>query len=50
MPEPAINAVRNSLVRGRPFGDDAWTSAMADLLDLHTTLRPRGRPRTKEKE
>jgi putative transposase len=39
-----LEAVRRSLQRGRPFGDDRWTLATAERLGLMSTLRPRGRP------
>lgn len=42
-------AVRKSIVRGTPFGDDKWTSNTAVRLSLESTTRPRGRPRL-EKE
>ena len=37
-------AMRVSIQRGRPFGDDAWTRRIAPKLGLESTLRPRGRP------
>ena len=30
--------------RGRPFGDEAWTTRTADRLGLTHTIRPEGRP------
>ena len=42
-------ALRASLRRGRPFGDEKWVAATAERLGLGHTLRPRGRPR-KHKE
>jgi len=41
-------AVRRSVVRGSPFGDESWTKRTAVRLGLESTLHPRGRPR-KEK-
>jgi len=38
-------AVRTSVERGRPYGDDAWTRVTADRLGLQSTLRPPWRPR-----
>jgi putative transposase len=38
-------ALRECLVRGRPYGDDRWTRATAKRLGLESSLRPRGRPR-----
>ena len=40
-----LSAVRTSVVRGRPFGSEAWTKATAARLRLKSTLAPRGRPR-----
>ena len=37
--------VRASILRGRPLGDDRWTTRTASRLGLAHTLRPRGRPR-----
>jgi putative transposase len=47
--EAELAAIRRSLRRGSPFGDDQWVSRTADKLDLETTLRPRGRPKIPEK-
>ncbi len=46
--EPELAAVRRSIQRGRPYGDDAWTKATAKRLGLGSTLRPRGRPRVRK--
>jgi putative transposase len=46
--EPELAAVRQSIQRGRPYGDDAWTTATAKRLELGSTLRPRGRPRVRK--
>ena len=43
--EAEVAALRRSIQRGRPFGDDDWTGRTAAELDLETTLAPRGRPR-----
>ena len=45
--EAELQAVRRSIERGRPFGDENWTNRAVERLDLETTLRPRGRPRKK---
>ena len=37
-------AVRESVNRGRPFGDDAWARRTADRLGLAHTMRRPGRP------
>lgn len=39
-----LAAVRQSIDRGRPYGDDAWNQRTTRRLGLETTLRPRGRP------
>lgn len=43
--EAELEAIRKAIKRGRPFGDDNWTTKTAERLDLQSTLRPRGRPR-----
>ena len=43
--EAELKSVRHSLERGTPFGDEAWQQATAAQLGLHSSLRPRGRPR-----
>jgi putative transposase len=39
-----LKAVRNSVNRGSPFGDENWVQAIARRLNLQSPLRPRGRP------
>lgn len=41
-------AIEQSLLRGRPYGGEAWQQATAQRLGLEFTLRPRGRPRKTE--
>jgi putative transposase len=43
--EAELAAVRRCVMRGQPFGDDAWVKRTAPRLGLASTLRPRGRPR-----
>ncbi len=43
--ERELEAVRRSAQRGRPFGGDRWTARIAKLLNIESSLRPRGRPR-----
>lgn len=45
-----VAAVRASIVRGRPFGNETWTRRAATKLGLESTLRPRGRPRKTSKK
>jgi putative transposase len=44
----AIQAVRQSVMRGAPFGSEDWGKRIAKRLGLDITLRPRGRPRKEE--
>jgi putative transposase len=43
--EEELVALRRSVNRGTPFGDDAWVLKTAKKLGLMPSLRPRGRPR-----
>ncbi len=43
--KPELEALRRSVTRGAPFGNEAWTAKTAIELGLESTLRPRGRPR-----
>jgi putative transposase len=43
--EAELAAVRRSVVRSRPFGDDQWTRQAAKSLGLEATLRVGGRTR-----
>ena len=45
-----IEAVRASVVRGRPFGSDDWQERTARQLGLESTFHPRGRPRKSTNE
>jgi putative transposase len=40
-----LEAVRISVVRGRPFGDEDWQKRTTKRLGLESTFRPRGRPK-----
>jgi len=40
-----LEAVRVSVARGRPFGDEDWQRRTAKRLGLESTFRPRGRPK-----
>ncbi len=42
---PELEALRTSVVRGRPFGGERWAQRTATRLGVESTLRPRGRPR-----
>ncbi len=46
---PELAAARESVVRGRPFGNPRWVKTTGEKLGLQSTLRPRGRPRRSEK-
>lgn len=41
-------AIRRSVARGQPFGDDRWVEATAKRLGLDSTLRKRGRPKKQD--
>ena len=43
--EAELEAIRTSVVRGRPYGSEAWVEAVVQRLGLQATVRPRGRPR-----
>jgi putative transposase len=45
----AVEEVRASVLRNRPYGSVSWRQRTAKRLGLEFTLRPRGRPR-KERE
>ena len=47
--EAELVALRNSVVRGAPFGDDSWQRKTARALGLESSRRPRGRPRKMKK-
>ena len=40
-----LDALRTSVQRGRPFGEEAWVRRMAKRFGMEATLRPRGRPK-----
>lgn len=42
--ERELAALRASVNRGTPFGDEAWQRRVSVELGLESTLRPRGRP------
>jgi putative transposase len=44
-----LEAVRKSVIRGSPFGSPVWAGRIAKRLALESTLRPRGRPKKKER-
>lgn len=45
-----LAALRESVVRGSPFGSADWKEATAKRLGLESSLRPRGRPRKRAKK
>ena len=50
LPSDHLAALRQSVARGRPFGDARWTARTARRLGLEHTLRPRGRPPGRKNE
>jgi len=45
-----LTALRESLRRGRPFGEPAWQAETAARLGLQGTFRPPGRPKKEKGE
>ena len=43
--EAELAALRRSVARGMPFGEESWQERTAKRLGLESTLRARGRPR-----
>ena len=43
--EAEAQAVRRSIERGSPFGDEPWTGRIVRQMGLESTLRPQGRPK-----
>jgi len=43
-----LKALRRSVNRGCPFGDDSWRDEMVRTLGLEATMRERGRPRRRQ--
>jgi putative transposase len=50
MDEPTLARLRTSMDRGRPFGDENWTSRTVARLGLEATVRDPWRPRAKPAE
>lgn len=43
-PQEEVEGIRLSVRRGRPYGGERWTKAIAERLGLVSTFRNRGRP------
>jgi putative transposase len=43
--EAELAAVRRSVQRGNPFGEESWSKTAVRRLGLESTLRPQGRPK-----
>jgi len=48
--EKELAALRQCVIRGRPFGNQLWMRRIAARLGLESTLHPRGRPRKDAKK
>jgi putative transposase len=48
--ENELDAIRNSVNRGSPFGDNEWIKRIAARLNLESTINPRGRPHKKQEK
>ena len=46
--ELEVKRLRESIQRGRPFGEAPWMVRTASELGIESSLRPHGRPRTIE--
>jgi len=42
--ESELAALRRSVQRGLPFGEEKWVRKLVGKLGLESTVRPRGRP------
>ncbi len=42
--EKELGALRNAIVKGRPFGDEKWRASTTGLLGLQSSHRRTGRP------
>lgn len=40
-----LEALRTSVQRGRPFGDERWVRRIVTRFEMESTMRPRGRPK-----
>jgi putative transposase len=43
-----LQSLRQSVVRGRPFGDASWVKKVVERLGLQSTVRSRGRPKKQD--
>jgi len=43
--EAELAALRQSVQRGRPYGNETWVDRVVRKLGLESTMRPQGRPR-----
>ena len=43
--ENELESVRQSVLRGKPYGSESWVTQSAARLQLKHTLRPKGRPK-----
>jgi putative transposase len=50
MTDAEVEALRRSVNRGTPFGEETWVRPTARRLGLEASLRPRGRPRTNQEK
>jgi len=48
--EAELEALRECISRGRPFGSESWQDQTAQRLGLEFSLRSRGRPRKETKK
>lgn len=48
--EAELAALRQCVEHGTPYGSESWQQVTAERLGLESTLRPRGRPRCRDRE
>ena len=48
--ESEVQALRRSVQRGQPYGEEHWVRATARRLGLESTLRARGRPKSADSQ
>ena len=45
-----LAAIRRSSATGLPYGADRWVQSLGNQLDLDLVIRPRGRPRKRDRD
>jgi hypothetical protein len=45
-----LDGLRKCVNRGAPYGSEGWRKRIANMLNLESTLHPRGRPRKESRQ